>query len=213
MWTWIDEFIPCLRIQQKNPNFLREICRECLCILLAAGECCLLTQQKRVHSSSANLINMPGQNSTKLLTNFMVMQPQIAAVYNLNSNTFRRFPMTDSPFCSGHIQLRNGSVLVVGGTDIATGTGFADGRFNVRVFNPGASPSYRVVARMPPNRPATVDPNSGARWYPTLCTMTDGNVLIVGGQTTEGKVSNDHFGTNQCLTYLDAIHIGNAHPY
>ena len=116
----------------------------------------------------------------------MNLQPQIAAVYNLNTNTYRRFPMTDSPFCSGHIQLRNGSILIVGGDNVGLDTGFADGRYNVRVFNPGASPSYRIVATMPPNRPASEDPNSGARWYPSLATMVDGNILVVGGQTLEG---------------------------
>ena len=56
------------------------------------------------------------------------MQPNIAAVYNLNNNTYRYFPMTDSPFCSGHIQLVNDNVLVVGGDNIALAGDFADGR-------------------------------------------------------------------------------------
>lgn len=65
-------------------------------------------------------------------------------------------------------------------------TGFSDGRYNIRVFQGGANPVYNVVAQMVPNRPASVDPDSGARWYPSVATMTDGNILIVGGQTTEG---------------------------
>ena len=119
------------------------------------------------------------------------LQPLIAAFYNLNSNSYRRFPMTDSPFCSGHVQLVNGKILVVGGTDQGLDTGFADGRFNVRVVTPGANPSYNIVAVMPPNRPAAEDPNSGARWYPSLATMVDGNILIVSGETQEGNLLSE----------------------
>jgi hypothetical protein len=117
------------------------------------------------------------------------LQPQIAAVYNLNSNSWKYFPMTDSPFCSGHIQLINDQILIVGGDNLNLNEDFVDGRFNVRVFTGGANPSYQIVAQMQPFFPENIDPASGARWYPSLATMVDGNVLIVSGSTTEGSLS------------------------
>ena len=97
--------------------------------------------------------------------------------------------MTDSPFCAGHIQLINDNVLIVGGDNINLNEDFVDGRFNIRVFTGGPNPAYQIVARMQPFFPPNIDPASGGRWYPSLCTMVDGNVLIVSGSTTEGKKS------------------------
>ena len=118
----------------------------------------------------------------------VLLQPVNAAVYNLNNNTYRYFPMTDSPFCSGHIQLYNDKILIAGGDNLGLTEDFVDGRFNIRVFTGGATPNYQIVARMQPYFPPSIDPNSGARWYPTLCTMVDGNVMIISGQTLEGEI-------------------------
>ena len=97
--------------------------------------------------------------------------------------------MSDAAFCSGHVLLKDGTILIVGGDGAVTDTGYGDGRYLIRVFTGGANPSYVVTAQMSP-QPGSNDPNSGARWYPSLGTMTDGNVLIVGGQTTQGNSSN-----------------------
>ena len=113
------------------------------------------------------------------------MQPQPNAVYNLNTNTYRLFPMRDAAFCAGHSLLKDGTVLIVGGDGAVVDTGYTDGRYLIRVFTGGANPSYVVTAQMSP-QPGSNDPNSGARWYPSLSTMVDGNVLIVGGHTTQG---------------------------
>lgn len=109
-------------------------------------------------------------------------------MYNIYNNTWRYFPFTDSPFCAGHVQLATDAILLVGGDNIDLTGGFVDGRYNIRVFTGGASPSYNITAVMAPYQPSlSYDPSAGARWYPSLLTMTDGNVLIVGGQTTEGN--------------------------
>lgn len=123
------------------------------------------------------------------------MQPQIAAVYNIYNNTYRYFPMNDNPFCAGHIQLVTDNVLVVGGDNYNLGNNFVDGRFNVRVFRGGATPSYNITARMERYQPSLgYDPDAGARWYPTLQTMADGNVLFLSGSTTEGTSCPKHKG-------------------
>ena len=56
------------------------------------------------------------------------MQPNIAAVYNLNTNTYVYLPMTDSPFCGAHLQLIDDRILVVGGDNIGLTPTFTDGR-------------------------------------------------------------------------------------
>ena len=62
-------------------------------------------------------------------------------------------------------------------------------RYNVRLFIGGARPSYRIVTKLQPSfYPLSNDASSGARWYPSLCTMNDGNILIVSGSTTERTV-------------------------
>ena len=57
-----------------------------------------------------------------------VLQPNIAAVYNLNTNTYVYLPMTDSPFCGAHLQLIDDRILVVGGDNIGLTPTFTDGR-------------------------------------------------------------------------------------
>lgn len=67
----------------------------------------------------------------------------------------------------------NGSVAVIGGddTDFTTSAGeFAgDGRFSVRVFS---SDKWVEVKSM-----------SSPRWYPSVTTLADGSLIIVGGAT------------------------------
>lgn len=95
--------------------------------------------------------------------------------------------MTDSPFCSGHVRLIDETILIVGGDNLGTEYEFQDGRYSVRRFVPGSRPFYNTTDYMQPYFNASVDPNSGARWYPTLLTMVDNNVLIVSGATTDGE--------------------------
>ena len=97
--------------------------------------------------------------------------------------------MMDSPFCSGHIRLIDETILIIGGDNVGEQAGFGDGRYSVRVFTPGANPNYVTTDTMQHYFSPAIDPNSGARWYPTLLTMIDGNVLIASGATTDGTAS------------------------
>lgn len=56
------------------------------------------------------------------------MQPNIGAVYNLNTNEYVYLPFMDSPFCSAHIQLIDDRILVVGGDNVGLDPTFTDGR-------------------------------------------------------------------------------------
>ena len=42
-------------------------------------------------------------------------QTEIAAFYNMSSNTFTPFHIAEHPFCSGHALLPNGEGIVIGG--------------------------------------------------------------------------------------------------
>lgn len=107
------------------------------------------------------------------------MQPNVAAVYNLNDNTFQYLPFPDNPFCAAHTTTVNDQVLVVGGDNVGLANGFVDGRYNIRVITVGPNPSYSVVARMQPYFSPAVDPNSGARWVsiPSPCSCLSCVVL------------------------------------
>ena len=83
-------------------------------------------------------------------------------------------------FCSDQIQLADGRILVVGGTQYysepglpGTGYGVAElqGLKNARVFDP-ATNRWTQVASM-----------TYARWYPSLTTLPDGTVFTASGVT------------------------------
>ena len=40
---------------------------------------------------------------------------EVAAMYNMTSNTFKPYHIAEHPFCSGHTLLPNGSAIIVGG--------------------------------------------------------------------------------------------------
>ena len=42
----------------------------------------------------------------------------MTAIYNTNDNSYRYFIMRDAFFCSAHILLHTGNVLIVGGVSI-----------------------------------------------------------------------------------------------
>lgn len=124
-------------------------------------------------------------------------QPLLAVVYNLNNNTYRQFALKDSAFCGAHIMLANGKVAVVGGDNAYANLdeNFGDGRFAVRIFTPGsaAQNDITVVANMdgtggnyPCNNPSPCDDNAGGRWYPSLTTLPDAQVLITSGVVVGG---------------------------
>lgn len=81
-------------------------------------------------------------------------------------------PGSQTPFCprAGNLILPNGNGLVAGGDNVDLNDGFlTNGFFSLRIFNP-FGPSYSLGPNMPTGR-----------WYPTLATLADGTVLIMGG--------------------------------
>ena len=71
---------------------------------------------------------------------------------------------------AGHLVLPNGNGLVVGGDNVDLSDPFlTNGFFSVRIINP-----FGQTNTLAPNMPT-------GRWYPSLLTMPDANILIAGG--------------------------------
>lgn len=93
------------------------------------------------------------------------------SIWDPNTNTFSPVTTPWDAFCSGHAFLADGRLLVAGGTQDyprTAGQTFAGTRKGY-VFNPATS-SYTAVPDM-----------SVGRWYPTLVTLGNGNILSVAG--------------------------------
>jgi len=93
-----------------------------------------------------------------------------ARVFDPATNTITQVPNNNTDiFCSGHVALADGRILVVGGYDSVNNiTGVAD----VNIFDPGTQ-NWAVAPKM-----------SYRRWYPTATILPDGRVLVTSGAQT-----------------------------
>lgn len=110
------------------------------------------------------------------------------SVWDPVANTFTDVATPVDLFCSGHVTLPDGRVLIQGGTktypDNAGATAYG-GLKNSYVFDPATMGYTR-----------TNDANEG-HWYPTLTKLEDGNVWMAGGlkENGEGAVNTEMFDT------------------
>ncbi|DBB11708.1 TPA: hypothetical protein ACH3X3_005878 [Trebouxia sp. C0006] len=99
---------------------------------------------------------------------------EIAAIYNTVSNTFEPFHIPEAPFCGAQTILPDGRGIIVGGEHINLWYPYLQyGLVSVRIYDP-ATHTIDTVATM-----------DRGRWYPSVMTMPDGNILIVGGGQQE----------------------------
>ncbi len=95
-----------------------------------------------------------------------------------DAEVFGEWTIDETPFCSGHTLLADGSVLAVGGTRIVaheSGT-FAviEGvDYGMLYGSDGWERTPRMVSTVNLDRPA--------RWYPTATRLSDGKVLVTSG--------------------------------
>ena len=109
-----------------------------------------------------------------------------AAVWDPVANTFQVLGVPKDMFCSGHVTLADGRVLIQGGTkSYPSSAGGADygGLKDTWVFDPGTS----TFSDAP-------DANEG-HWYPTLTALGNGNVWMGGGlkEDTTGAVNTEYW--------------------
>jgi hypothetical protein len=112
------------------------------------------------------------------------------AVYDPANGGFTNVPTPKDLFCAGHVQLRDGRVLVMGGTKDyakADGTVGYKGLKNSYVFNPTTN-TYT----------ATNDMLAG-HWYPSATILGNGDVLSLGGlgEDSTGTTTTDYYSAAQ----------------
>jgi hypothetical protein len=118
--------------------------------------------------------------------------PAWASEYHLDSNTYRAMDIKTNTFCAGGSSLGDGRWLVVGGNQPVIPGGDAvpnndtnpygneDGGQAVRTLKPCSDQSCEWVE----------DKMSTRRWYPTLETLPDGSIIVIGGNLYGGFVNS-----------------------
>jgi hypothetical protein len=113
-----------------------------------------------------------------------------SAVYHPRTGTFSTVPTPADLFCSGHVQLSDGRILVMGGNKdypAADGSHGYKGLKDSFIFDPDANTYQRVN-----------DLSSGA-WYPSATVMGNGDVVSLGGlgEDSSGTVATEYFSKSQ----------------
>ncbi|TVZ01641.1 DUF1929 domain-containing protein [Trebonia kvetii] len=119
-----------------------------------------------------------------------------SAVYDPYKGTFKVIPTPDDFFCSGHVQLANGNVLILGGnkrypdaTAPVNQQGY-EGLNTSYIFNP-VTERYVKENNL----------NDG-HWYPSATELGNGDIISYGGldATSGGSVKTEYFQYNKPLT-------------
>ncbi|OBZ70682.1 Galactose oxidase [Grifola frondosa] len=120
--------------------------------------------------------------------------PAWAAEYSVAGNTGRAMDVVTNSFCAGGNVLANGTWVNVGGNQAVTYGGLAassqtgglpyddpDGGQSIRLLNPcdDSSCDWTLTTDM-----------TSRRWYPTVETLEDGSVIILGGCDWGGFVND-----------------------
>ncbi|MFE3827153.1 galactose oxidase-like domain-containing protein [Streptomyces sp. NPDC059092] len=113
-----------------------------------------------------------------------------SAVYDPRDGSYRTIPTPDDMFCSGHVQLSDGRVLVMSGNKgypSADGTVGYQGYKDSYVFDPATETYSR-----------TNDMNDG-HWYPSATLMGNGDVLSFGGlrEDSTGSVTAERWSATE----------------
>ncbi|MFI5669301.1 galactose oxidase-like domain-containing protein [Streptomyces sp. NPDC051704] len=113
-----------------------------------------------------------------------------SAVYDPANGSFKTIPTPVDMFCSGHVQLSDGRVLVMSGNK---GYPSADGRIGYQglkdsyVFDP-ATEAYTKTNDL-----------NGGHWYPSATILGNGDVISFGGlkEDSTGNVTAERFSAAQ----------------
>ncbi|MDI6101789.1 galactose oxidase early set domain-containing protein [Actinoplanes sp. NEAU-A12] len=112
------------------------------------------------------------------------------AIYKPGTGRFTAVPTPEDLFCAGHVQLKDGRVLVMGGNKdypAADGGHGYKGLKNSYIFDPATSAYQRVN-----------DMTAGS-WYPSATVMGNGDVISLGGlgEDSHGTVATQYFSDAQ----------------
>jgi hypothetical protein len=113
-----------------------------------------------------------------------------AVVWSPATDAFDEIPVPYDMFCSGHVTLPDGKVLLAGGTEA-----FPEAAEGPTTFK-GSKKSYYFDPV--DNQFHPLDDMAGAHWYPTLTKLGNGDVWSAGGldEKAEGTVLTEMFDTS-----------------
>jgi Domain of unknown function (DUF1929)/Glyoxal oxidase N-terminus len=113
-----------------------------------------------------------------------------SAVYDPRAGTFQQIPTPSDMFCSGHVQLPDGRILILGGNKAypaADGSHGYEGLNSSYIFDPTTN-TYQKVNNL----------NDG-HWYPSATELGNGDVISFGGLRADstGSVTTEYFSNSQ----------------
>ncbi|CAH1762032.1 13984_t:CDS:2 [Entrophospora sp. SA101] len=135
-----------------------------------------------MHISLANhnTVIMIDKNENNPLKSADGTKPAIVALYHLDDNTVTPIESATDTFCSGGSWFGDGTLLNTGGDfEGPKGNGFAAGGQTVRKYTPGTNTLQEFQTAM-----------QTKRWYPSVVTLADGKILIIGGSTGGTGLNN-----------------------
>ncbi|PIL35941.1 hypothetical protein GSI_01601 [Ganoderma sinense ZZ0214-1] len=119
--------------------------------------------------------------------------PAWAAEYSISKNSGRAMDVVTNSFCAGGAALGNGTWLNVGGNQaVGPGGVQADSQLGGGIYDdPDGGKSIRLLNPCDDGNCewTLVAPMSTRRWYPTVETLDDGSVIILGGCLYGGYVN------------------------
>lgn len=108
---------------------------------------------------------------------------EVVSIIDLNTNDVTLVPTTRNPFCAGHAQRADGSILIIGGDEpgsiTSAGTTITDSLLAQRIFHPCAIGDTTCVT----GKYELLPDMSTKRWYPSVITLASGDGMIVSGST------------------------------
>ncbi|KAJ1310491.1 hypothetical protein OPQ81_007224 [Rhizoctonia solani] len=120
--------------------------------------------------------------------------PAWASEYDVDANTFRAMDVITNSFCAGGAVLGNGTWLNVGGNQAVTWGGLTASSQNGDVGPYYTGDGGKAIRLLDPCEDKTCNwvetTMSTRRWYPTLETLEDGSMIIIGGNQWGGFVNS-----------------------
>jgi len=120
--------------------------------------------------------------------------PAWATEYDTATNTFRAMDVKSNAFCAGGNVLGNGTWLNVGGNQAVGPGGLVAVAGGVQYGNTDGGEATRLLDTCSDDTCDWVDNGSNymttRRWYPTLETLPDGTMIVIGGCDWGGYVND-----------------------
>ncbi|CAE6434266.1 unnamed protein product [Rhizoctonia solani] len=120
--------------------------------------------------------------------------PAWASEYDVDTNQFRAMDVITNSFCAGGAVLGNGTWLNVGGNQAVTWGGLAASSQNGDTspyYNGDGGKAIRLLDPCEDKKCNWVETSMNTRrWYPTLETLDDGSMIIIGGNQWGGFVNS-----------------------